>query len=78
MNEIAADRELDATGLFCPLPVLKANRLLREMEPGQVLKVDATDKGAEGDFRDLCTAKGFEFLSMDREGRVMTFHIRKA
>lgn len=45
-----AEKILDVTGLSCPLPVLKARRLLREMKPGQTLEVLATDPGALEDF----------------------------
>lgn len=76
MSEITHDQELDARGLFCPLPVLKAKRLLRELGPGQVLRVLATDPGAEADFQALCEAQNLDYLGMQRDGRVLTFHIR--
>lgn len=77
MNDIVADRILDARGLFCPLPVLKARRHLRDMTTGQVLQIRATDKSAEGDFQALCEAQGLDYLGVTTEGRVMTFSIRK-
>lgn len=77
MDEIVADRELDARGLFCPLPVLKARRELRTMEPGQILRVHSTDKSAEGDFKAMCETAGLDYLGMSVDGRVLTFDIRK-
>ena len=47
----AADREVDARGLNCPLPILKAKKALADMDSGQVLKVRATDPGSLRDFQ---------------------------
>ena len=44
------DRELDATGLNCPLPILRAKKALGDMERGQILKIIATDQGSVKDF----------------------------
>lgn len=77
MEDIVADRVLDARGLFCPLPVLKARRQLRDLMPGQVLQIHATDKSAEADFKAMCEAQGLDYLGMTLDGRVMTFSIRK-
>ena len=56
----AADREVDARGLNCPLPILKAKKALADMDSGQVLKVRATDPGSLRDFqafsRQTCNA----------------------
>jgi TusA-related sulfurtransferase len=51
MTAIAADRELDVRGLVCPMPLVKARQTLDELEPGQVLKVLATDRGSVPDFQ---------------------------
>ena len=67
---------LDVKGLRCPLPVLRANRLLREMAPGQRLRVLATDQAAAADFRGYCGDPGHALLSTSEEGGVLSFTIR--
>jgi tRNA 2-thiouridine synthesizing protein A len=69
--------EYDATGLLCPLPVLRANRKLRELPVGGLLTVRATDPAAEQDFPAFCRQTGHELVSTSREGEVLVFVIRK-
>jgi tRNA 2-thiouridine synthesizing protein A len=57
-----AERLLDATGLSCPLPVLKARKTLQSMTLGQTLEVLATDPGAVEDFPDFCRTAGHRLL----------------
>ena len=57
------DTELDAKGLACPMPILRAQRQLLRMVSGQVLRVIATDKGAPNDFAEFCKNTGNELLS---------------
>ncbi|SEQ67884.1 TusA-related sulfurtransferase [Amphritea atlantica] len=51
MTETHWDEQLDARGLNCPLPLLKAKQALHKLEPGKVLKVVATDAGSQRDFK---------------------------
>lgn len=69
--------EYDATGLLCPLPVLRANRKLRELPVGGVLTVRATDPAAEQDFPAYCRQTGHELVETSRDGDVLVFVIRK-
>ena len=69
--------EYDATGLLCPLPVLRANRKLRELAVAGLLTVRATDPAAEQDFPAFCKQTGHELVSSRREGEVLVFTIRK-
>ena len=69
--------EYDATGLLCPLPVLRANRKMRELDTGGLLTVRATDPAAEQDFLAYCRQTGHELVSATREGDVLVFVIRK-
>lgn len=57
-----AEKLLDATGLSCPLPVLKARKALRDMAPGQTLEILATDPGAIEDIPAFCRSSGHELL----------------
>jgi tRNA 2-thiouridine synthesizing protein A len=69
--------EYDATGLLCPLPVLRTNRKLRELPSGALLTVRATDPAAEQDFPSFCKQTGHELVSASRDGEVLVFVIRK-
>lgn len=59
----AADREVDARGLNCPLPILKAKKALADMDSGQVLKVRATDPGSLSDFQAFSRQTGNALLA---------------
>jgi TusA-related sulfurtransferase len=63
-----ADRELDARGLNCPLPILKAKKALAEMSSGQLLKVIATDSGSVRDFQAFAKQTGNELVQQDTAG----------
>lgn len=69
---------LDATGLKCPLPVLKAKKALKTLSPGETLEVLATDPGAPADFRAFCEATGHTLERSDETGDAFVFMIRKA
>ena len=58
-----ADKELDARGLNCPLPILKAKKALADMDSGQVLKVRATDPGSLRDFQAFSRQTGNALLA---------------
>ena len=68
---------LDVKGLNCPLPVLRANRALRGLEPGDKLRVLATDRAAVADFRAFCRETGHALLSFSEEAGVFSFTIRR-
>jgi tRNA 2-thiouridine synthesizing protein A len=72
------DRELDASGLNCPLPILRAKKTLADMESGQVLHIIATDPGSVKDFEAFAKQTGNELLSSGEEGGKFTFLIKKA
>ena len=75
---IHPDSTLDATGLLCPLPVLKARRALKSVRPGGILEVLATDPGATKDFEHFCQTTGCELLaSGEQPGGVLRFVLRK-
>ena len=69
---------LDAIGLLCPLPVLKARRALKSLAPGALLEVLATDPGATKDFAHFCETTGCEMLETgERPGGVLRFLLKK-
>ena len=76
--QMEPDNVLDATGLKCPLPVLKAKKALKPMAAGETLKVLASDPGASKDFVHFCEASGDVLLSSEEADGVLTFLIEKA
>jgi tRNA 2-thiouridine synthesizing protein A len=72
-----SDRVLDVKGMNCPLPVLRANRELRGMQPGERLRVLATDRAAVADFQAYCRETGHALLAWSEEGGVFSFAIRR-
>ena len=62
------DKELDARGLNCPLPILKAKKALAEMQSGQILRVVATDAGSMRDFQAFAKQTGNELLEQQHVG----------
>ncbi len=71
------DKELDASGLNCPLPILRAKKALAELDAGQVLRIIATDPGSVKDFEAFCKQTGNDLLSSGEEGGKFTFLIKK-
>ena len=71
------NKDLDARGLRCPLPILRCKKGMAEIEAGQVLKVLATDPGAVKDFQAFCKQTGHELLSLEERNKEFTFYIRK-
>jgi tRNA 2-thiouridine synthesizing protein A len=71
------DKEVDATGLKCPLPILRCKKALSEIESAQVLKITATDTGAVKDFKAFCTQTGHTLLKLDEANSVYVFYIKK-
>ena len=72
------DTVLDAKGLICPLPVLRARKAIKSLSPGEILEIHATDPASRLDVPHFCDATGNELLDMRKEGDVLIFRIRKA
>ncbi|UVJ45224.1 sulfurtransferase TusA family protein [Pseudomonas sp. LS1212] len=75
---VECDAELDATGLNCPLPLLKAKMELNRLASGAVLKVTATDAGSQRDFRTFAKLAGHTLLQEQVEAGVYTYWLKKA
>lgn len=73
-----ADHVLDAKGLNCPLPILKAKKALKPLAAGQTLEVISTDPGSVADFSAFCRTTGNELLEQNEDGGVFTYLIRKS
>jgi tRNA 2-thiouridine synthesizing protein A len=71
------DKEIDARGLNCPLPILRTKKALTDLQSGQVLKVLATDPGAVKDFQTFARQTGHQLLSHDESDKEFTFFMKK-
>ena len=72
-----ADKELDARGLNCPLPILRAKKALNEIGAGKVLKITSTDPGSVKDFQAFAKQTGNELLDSAEASGEYTFFLRK-
>lgn len=70
-------KELDARGLNCPLPILKTKKALAEMVSGQVLRVLATDPGSVRDFQAFAKQTGNELLAHSEENKEFIFFMKR-
>lgn len=73
----ASDREVDARGLNCPLPILRAKKALTDLGSGQVLKVISTDPGAKRDFEAFARQTGHTLLRITEQDRQWTFFLQR-
>lgn len=71
------DKELDARGLNCPLPILRAKKALSDMSSGQVLRIVATDPGSVKDFQAFAKQTGNELVSFSEAQKEFTFLLRR-
>lgn len=71
------DKELDARGLNCPLPILRTKKALTDMVSGQVLKIMATDPGSVKDFQAFSKQTGNSLLSSERANAQFIFFMKK-
>jgi tRNA 2-thiouridine synthesizing protein A len=77
LEEIKCDAEVDASGLNCPLPLLKAKLALNTLTAGAVLKVVATDAGSQRDFRTFAKLSGNGLLNETVQAGTYTYWLRK-
>ena len=68
---------MDLTGMRCPIPVLKARKMMKSLEVGARLKVHATDPGAERDFPAFCSSHGHKLLSVNWDGDILVVEMEK-
>jgi tRNA 2-thiouridine synthesizing protein A len=71
------DKELDARGLNCPLPILRAKKALNDMTSGQVLKIVATDPGSVKDFQAFSKQTGNDLLSQSEGDKEFVFFLKR-
>ncbi|RMF19607.1 MAG: sulfurtransferase TusA [Gammaproteobacteria bacterium] len=76
MSEYVADEVLDATGLFCPEPVMLLHAKVAEMQGGQVLEIRATDPSTQRDIPKFCQFLGHELLEAGEADQIFVYRIR--
>ncbi|RWZ59125.1 hypothetical protein EQV77_07205 [Halobacillus fulvus] len=78
MMTIKSDVLLDAKGLACPMPIVKTKKSMKDLEPGQVIEVQATDKGSKADLAAWAKSAGHQYLGTIEENDVLKHYVRKA
>lgn len=78
MEIVKANVVLDAKGLACPMPIVKTKKAMNTLEAGQVLEVQATDKGSKSDLKAWAHSSGHQYLGTIEEGEVLKHYLRKS
>jgi|SRR5690606_34700416 len=74
---VQTDKVLDAKGLACPMPIVKTKKAMKDLASGEVLEVQATDKGSTADLQAWAKSSGHEYLGTETEGDVLLHYLRK-
>ncbi|WP_136605039.1 sulfurtransferase TusA family protein [Paenibacillus dokdonensis] len=72
-----ADKVLDAKGLACPMPIVRTKKAIEELQTGQILEVQSTDKGSKNDLTGWANSTGHQLLENREENGIYTFWIKK-
>ncbi|MBM7660187.1 rhodanese-related sulfurtransferase/TusA-related sulfurtransferase [Bacillus mesophilus] len=78
MEQLKTDLLLDAKGLACPMPIVKTRKAINDLQAGQVLEVQATDKGSKADLQAWAKSSGHQYLGTIEEGDVLKHYLRKS
>jgi tRNA 2-thiouridine synthesizing protein A len=71
------DRQIDCTGLFCPMPIVKTREAMRQLSVGQLLEMLADDPASEADMKSWAQITGNELVHIGRDGGVFRFLVKK-
>ncbi|MFU1795962.1 sulfurtransferase TusA family protein [Paenibacillus azoreducens] len=75
---IKVDRVVDAKGLACPMPIVRTKKAINELNAGQVLEIQATDKGSVADIQAWSQSTGHQFLGTQIEDNIYRHYVRKS
>ncbi|MCU4991926.1 sulfurtransferase TusA family protein [Bacillus cereus] len=75
---IKVDMSLDCKGLACPMPIVKTKKAMEGLTPGQVIEIEATDKGSTVDIQSWANKVGHQYIGTKQEGDVLVHYVRKA
>ncbi len=70
-------KDLDTSGLNCPMPILRAKKALKELQAGDILRVTSTDPGSVKDFESFAKQTGNELLESTTEGESFIYRLKK-
>ncbi|KAA9022618.1 sulfurtransferase TusA family protein [Niallia endozanthoxylica] len=76
--EVIVNKVLDAKGLACPMPIVKTKKEMTTLEPGQVIEIQATDKGSTADMKAWADSTGNQYLGTVEEDNILKHYLRKA
>ncbi|MHA1303684.1 MAG: sulfurtransferase TusA family protein [Candidatus Heimdallarchaeaceae archaeon] len=77
MNEVKITKTLDVKGLSCPLPILKTQKAIKEIDIGEIIEVIVTDPGSVNDFKAWSNSTGHELVDSSQENGVYRYLIKK-
>jgi rhodanese-related sulfurtransferase/TusA-related sulfurtransferase len=75
---IKADLVIDAKGLSCPMPIVKTKKAMEQVNPGQVIELQATDKGSLADIQGWAKTTGHQYIGTQEDGDVLKHFLRKS
>lgn len=75
---VKVDVQLDCKGLSCPMPIVRTKKAMDQLEPGQVIEVQATDPGSRADIQSWAKNSGHQYLGTIQEGNLLKHYLRKA
>jgi len=78
MSLIKIDLLVDAKGLACPMPIVRTKKAMNEIENGQVIEVQATDKGSKADIQAWAKSSGHQYLGTLKDGEILKHYLRKS
>ncbi|MEH6937131.1 sulfurtransferase TusA family protein [Bacillus sp. JJ664] len=78
MSLIKIDLLVDAKGLACPMPIIRTKKAMNEIEKGQVIEVQATDKGSKADIQAWTKSSGHQYLGTLEDGGILKHYLRKS
>lgn len=78
LAEITVNKVLDAKGLACPMPIVKTKKEIQTLEAGQIMEIQATDKGSKADLEAWAKSTGNHYLGTIEDGDVLKHYLRKA
>lgn len=77
MADWTPDEVLDARGLSCPMPVLKTKKIIKKMQPGQILEIQGTDPGTKNDLPAFAERSGDEYLGEEPKDGYVSYFLKK-
>ena len=78
MDQIQTNITVNAIGLSCPMPIVKTKKAINSLEPGQVIEVQATDKGSKADIQAWAKSSGHQYLGTIENGEILKHYLRKS